>query len=193
MMFYNHFRNLTRYKLFRKVFNLKCLFKFTCITMHFAKCGQINWLSNFLLNLKSTMPLSLTFCLYTFFYNFIFLTVLSRPQKLAISSYFSSSTESNSSISKNNSFPESLISKTPSFPDSAYSEYHNYMVKYKRKLFVYNNCLLKFLFIFFTYYFTILWIVSSFWYDIIKNVCTIVSYFKFSDFRFHNILLLWIL
>merc|ERR1719354_760953 len=47
--------------------------------------------------------------------------VLSRPQKLAISSYFSSSTESNSSISKNNSFPESSISKTPSFPDSAYS------------------------------------------------------------------------
>merc|ERR1719489_475613 len=46
--------------------------------------------------------------------------VLSRPQKLAISSYFSSSTESNSSISKNLSFPESSISKTPSFPDSAY-------------------------------------------------------------------------
>merc|ERR1719354_1342315 len=46
--------------------------------------------------------------------------VLSRPQKLAISSYFSSSTESNSSISKNNSFHESSISKTSSFPDSAY-------------------------------------------------------------------------
>merc|ERR1719354_1359573 len=39
--------------------------------------------------------------------------VLSRPQKLALSSYFSSSTESNSSISKTSSFPDSAYGSSP--------------------------------------------------------------------------------